>query len=344
MAMLTTPKFMYPHPTSYSAGTAPSIQNSTLDATGEYIASVLNPPKNGTITKIHIRMGTVTTPGDLDVRLETVDATTGMPTGTLAGTNTNIVIAISAATAWYTATLTAGLVVTSQDRLAIVCRWVSGSYIVMSFRQNIASGFPYRVLNTGTPTKASTTENLITGIEYNDGTFSYSPNVPQAILVSSTMNTGTTPDEIGNLFTVPVGMRVCGFYGYTSFAQDLDVVLYQGSTALVTYTLERDEMVTTNVTVERLFTPVTLAANTSYRLVWKATSGSSTTIYSWQAPTAAAREGQPGALDWQKTSRADAGSWSETNTDYVILSLLVDGIDAGGGLLVHRGMTGGMNG
>src|SRR5688572_2948852 len=92
MALVTVPPFLYPTPPPL-ATTQPPAYGVLLDidATLEKAGFVFCPPKTGSIRKVGFRTGTVVSGGanDLDVRIETV-ASTGLPSGTLQTTNSNI--------------------------------------------------------------------------------------------------------------------------------------------------------------------------------------------------------------------------------------------------------------
>jgi hypothetical protein len=113
--------FMVPTPWGLpSGGTTFDVVPIFVNA-GEY-AYIFRAPKTGTITKVGFRTVTVITGATVDVRLETVSATDGHPTGSLVGTNANAsqVIADTNDNVFFTVTLTAGASVTAGDVLAVV--------------------------------------------------------------------------------------------------------------------------------------------------------------------------------------------------------------------------------
>ena len=79
---------MPPQATSTYGFTVSGASN-LMDANGEKVANVFVATKTGNISKIYVRFGTVTTPQDVDIRVESVDLTTGSPSGNLLAANTN---------------------------------------------------------------------------------------------------------------------------------------------------------------------------------------------------------------------------------------------------------------
>lgn len=316
--------------TGLGTGSAFAEANNILTAAGHYAAIIINPPKAGTISTISGYSGLNS--GSVDVRVETVDASNGRPTGTLWAANTNASVTISA-TGFFTATLTAGAVVAETDKLAIVFTWVSGSPRIVSARFFGTTAFPYRVINTGSVAKGNSSEMVIAALGYNDGSFAYSPYVLQYNVGSTTFNSGSTPDEIGNLFTLPRDYSVVGVWGALGGSgADFDIVLYSGSTALATISMDKDVFSTSiNFYFTQRCAAVSLTASTQYRLVFKP-GASDIGIVRMVGPSSDARSAMPGGSAWQRTSRADAGAWTETATEAVLLGLLVDDSAASGGV------------
>lgn len=336
MAIVNTGRFNYPVIPQTSANLAWSgiPSGHTLDAAAEQFALILEAPKAGTISKVMFPVGSVTTPGNVDVRLETVDATTGDPTGTLLATNTNGAQALSTANTSYTTTLTAGAVVTQGQRFAVVIAWASGNYQIRSASGNLGSSvlYPYNDHFTGAWVKVFCSPTF--ALEYSDG--SYPPldyGIAWSVFTTVTVNTGTTPDEIGSRFMVPVRMRVRGLYAYADFDGDADLLLYDAaSSVLASNSMDKDIRASTSPGVQRgtFAASVTLTPNAVYRAILKPTSVTSLAVAVMDLPAAAVREAMPGGLDWQYTSRTDAGVWTETTTRYMPIGLIVDGLDDGG--------------
>lgn len=324
-----------PSITGLGTGSAFTESNNILTGAGHYACAVINPPKAGTISTITGNSGLSS--GAVDVRIETVDPASGQPTGTLWATNTNFSYTITA-TGFFTVTLTAGAVVTETDKIAIVFRWVSGSPRIISTRFFGTTAFPYRVINTGSPAKGNSSEMVVTALGYDDGSFTYTPYVLQYTVGSTTFSSSSTPDEIGNLLTLNRPYSAVGVWGVLGgTGADFDVVLYSGSTALATISMDKDVFSTSvNFYFTQRCAAVALAANTQYRLVFKP-GASNIGIHKMVAHSSAARSAMPGGSLWQLTSRTDAGAWSETATEAALLGLLVEDSGASGGVAVLTG-------
>jgi hypothetical protein len=327
-----------------SAGNgAPSFNSYLIDAANEKLAFILYAPKSGSIRKVGFRTATVTTGIAIDVRIETVDATTGDPTGTLWGTNTNVSHTIADAddnVFLVTAALTADAVVTKGDLIAVVLAGPGAGSFAINFAEltddSVSSGpvFPYTDHFTGTWAKATTGGGQIFALEYSDGTYAPIPNVwPIGQVQTDTFNSGSATDERALKFKFPFPVRVTGFWAWLDLDGDCDVVLYDsdGTTALLTKSLDKDIRVgTVGRTMTGFFSgTVNIAANTFYRLAIKPTSGTSLSSYRLQTNTAALMDAMSGGANFHGSSRVDAGAWTDATTDRPLFGLYVDCCDDG---------------
>lgn len=326
-------------PTGTNAPTA--YTSRLIDAAGEAAALIFRPPKAGVITKVGFRIGAVPSAGDADVRLETVSATDGNPTGTLFGTTTNATQAISAANTWYTTTLTAGATVTRTDTIAAVVVNTTGQYNVSAIPTTTwNSSHPYQDhFASGAWTK--NVGGLAMALEYNDGTYAHIPGViPASSLTGVSYNNTSSPDERGAKFRFPIKVRAYGIWAFRNVAQDFDLVLYDsdGTSALATVTVDKDVfMDSAGLFLYPFTSSIELSANTFYRVAHKPTSASNVTLYEADAASVAVMAAMPSGADVHHTSRTDAGAWTDTTTKRAWMGIIVDGIDAAGGPLIGPG-------
>lgn len=314
----------------------PTLTNLLLDASGEKAAFVVRAPKTGAIRKVGFLARTVTTPTDTDVRIETVDLTTGFPSGTLFGTNTNVTVASGSITSntWITSgALTADASVSRGDLLAVVIA-PSGSpnYNVAAFLSSIYE-FPYPLLYTTSYSKSSASP--IVSLEYSDGSYAYIPGVtPCSTLTSTTFNSGSTPDERALKFRMAAPVRVAGVWAAIDLDNDAEIVLYDsdGSTALATVAMDKDVRRSTNSVYfhVQFASQVSLSASTYYYLAVKP-GASSVTLQEFSVSAAGVLDQMAGGQDFHFASRTDAGSWSATTTTRPFMGLIIDGIDDGAG-------------
>jgi hypothetical protein len=314
-------------------GTIGFVNSGTM-GTGSKWGWVVEAPKAGNIHKIHWRLGTVSTATDVDCRIETVDAATGLNTGTLWGTNTNGTFpAPYSSGAWATVTLTADATVAYRDRLAVVLVPTGSPSFNISSDLGIASGtflgFPYKLSGTsGTMSAAAPNGPIVLALEYSDGSFAYMPGTnPVKTVTNTTFNSGSSPDEIGLYFKFPTKVRVGGFYCIIDLDADCDVVLYDsnGTSVLETVTLDKDLRGSTSATLrfQRFASGYELVANTFYRLAYKPGASNVTVPDLGYDSAAMLNQLSPGS-DWVYTSRTDGGAWSQINTRRPVMGLMVD--------------------
>ena len=169
-------------------------------------------------------------------------------------------------------------------------------------------------------------------------------------VASVSFDTADTPDEIGCVWVAANSGTLVGvtmFGRMNNVAADYDIVIYD-SVDSVLKTISVDGATrgssAANNTFICFFEGVSVVAGSTYRLVKKAAHASQVSfLYEFLYPSSAIRLGAFGPL--QKTSRADAGGWTDLDTSAMGMQPLMSDIDAGGGgLLVHPGMTGGING
>lgn len=342
MALRALPgHMMFPDYTALHRGTA--FGTMLLDAADEKAAFVFRVPKAGTITKVGFRTSTVTTGATVDVRLETVDAS-GNPSGVLAGTNTNAsqVIASTDDNVWFTVTLTAGYAASTGTVLAIVIVNPSASpgnlniaRITTTFEA--ITGFPYSDLFIGGWAKSSSS-GMLCYIEYSDGTTAPFGNLPLSALASVSFNSGSTPDERGHIFQLPVPARMAGVVCVLDGLAEanFDVVLYDsdGSTVLASVSHDGDyggNLVNQAVYYMLFGTSIALNANVAYRATLKPTTTNNIQVPEFTVPSNAFLNAVSGGKDIFRTTRTDGGAWTENDAVRMPLALLLDGLDDGVG-------------
>ena len=316
--------------------TSTGFSSLLMDASGEKVGVVLRAPKTGSIRKVHFRTGAVTTATDTDVRLETVDATTGHPTGTLLGTTTNVTVASASITAntWITTgALTADASVTRGDLLAAVIVPSGTPNYNVAGVNGTNSAFPYSVQYTASWADNSAIPAI--ALEYSDGSFAYIPNVlPFSAMNTHTFNNGSTPDERALKFRLAAPVRVAGVWFSGNRSGDVDFVLYDsdGTSVLASASMDKDVLGSALQPEAILFSSsVSLSANTYYRLAVKPTSATNMSAYSWDVASAAIMDQMAGGQDFHYSERTNAGAWTDTTTRRLRIGLIIDGIDDGAG-------------
>jgi hypothetical protein len=314
-------------------------------------------PKAGNVHKLDFRTNTVTTGATIEVRLETVDATTGLPTGTLFGTNTNnasVVIAGADDSTWFAVALTADAAVTLGDVVAIVFKNPSSSFGNMevgAYTADSQSSSGYVVSQAAAKVTAV---NPLAALEYDDGTYSYIPGVwPVETFTTVSFNNTSTPDEIGLRFSIPFPARIAGaWFWMDGDSGPFSVHLYgsDGATNLFTaVAIDNDQISQASTTGGIMFvkfSPQTLTASTNYRLVLEPTSATNISLFTFDVDTtvgAALLDAYPGGDEFHYTTAknpAAEGDWTQTLTRRPFIGLLFDQVSnttgGGGGSIPAR--------
>ncbi len=187
-------------------------------------------------------------------------------------------------------------------------------------------------------------------LEFTDGTFgTLDGAVGWSAINTHTYNSGSaTADEHALAFQVPWECVIDQLWTAVSCAassSDFDLVLYQGTSALVTSSVDANK-ITATATARYLNRPIAdtaLSPSTQYYLSVKPTTANNVSAYSMDVSSAAQWDGQDAGQNFNYSSRIDAGSWAAITTTRrllagVRLSALSDG--AGGGIPMSRVFTG----
>lgn len=345
----------------------------TLDATGERCGCIQYIKQAGDIAKVIFYNAAITTGDTIKASIQTVGAD-GLPSGTVWATATGNkaygTVAISTGdTGWHTVTFTEVAPVVAGDIIAIVFEWdnyVSGN-LRFYCNSNVGVigggtiGFPYCVsditASPGTWIKHTSYGYGSIGLvlEYSGGNYYNNTNAEGVgVTASFALNTGASPDEVGNYFQVPFTMRAYGFFLYADVDYDLTLsLLAADNTVLANRVLKADyRLGTGNATSYINFDSdpagtVTLQPSTWYRMIITPSSASNCAVWYLTVPSAAAMAVLDGGTLCYATSRVDGGAWTDLTTRRWAIALLIDQVDipaGGGGLITHPGMSGGMRG
>lgn len=331
----------------------PAINTSTfvMDASGEQAVLVFRVPKTGNLQGFGAYFGAVgNVPNNgLKFSFQSVNLTTGQASGTIlgatAGAHATTAANTPASAGWSDPGNFGEVVaVTRGDVVAAVIAFASftasdsvtvGGLSGASFQR----GFPYGI-------SVLTTKNTnlipIVAIRYDDGTYVDVVHDGWAVTAhnQTSVNTGTTPDEMGLAFQVPFPCKLRAVLATLSIAAgaDYDIVVYDsdGTTALATQSIDGDVTSATNTMFHEhyLDADVTLAANTVYRVVVKPTTVTSLTFHDNSFNGLALMDTVEGGQSWYLTARTNAGAWTDYNSGTFRkprLALLLNGFDDGAG-------------
>lgn len=323
-----------------------TFQSYLLDAAGEKKAFIVAVPKTGTILKAGFKTGTVTTPQTLRISLQTVDAATGNPTGTLYGGSAAGTQASPASNTYYTVTLGTGATSVKGDIIAVVIEFDStvGNLNIDTVSTIYSNSFPYCNHYTASWTKNSSIP--LTALEYSDGSYADCGCSPITAWSYPGWNSGSTPDERALRFQFPFPCRLKGAWFRGSVSGDMEVVLYSGTTALATISIDKDQTYSSGRYNKFYFnTPYNLAANTVYRLSLKPTTVTSISAFTEMSfASQTVLDSIDGGQEFYYSYRTDAGAWTDDATKRYFMGLICDQFDdgtaVGGGGIPYGGLMG----
>ena len=307
-----------------------------IDAASEKAAFIVRAAEAMTVDQVGWATRAVTTGATLDVRIETVGGD-GFPTGTLWAANTNgsQVVADANDNTWFDTALTANAVFAKGDEFAVVIvnPAVSFGNLVVASELPPFWSHPYSTLFTAS--WAKTNGSPVLALRKTGGAYAFIVGgSPFSAINSVSVGTGTTPDEVGNIFRVPFPARITGWWEMLlpSSARDFDIVLYESTTALLTDSRDADKCAfTSNTSLQQgLFSgTAVLAPNTDYRIVHKPITALVNSPQSITVSAAAIMDGLNGGQNIRRTERTDAGAWTETATERLLIGVLIDQLDDG---------------
>jgi hypothetical protein len=348
----------------------------TLDAATEKMSFVfIVPPAGGnlTVTDVAFLITGYSGTGNLDVRVETV-GTDGNPSGTLAGTNTNLVMSISS-DGVKTATLTASASLTAGTAYAVVFAYSSGTYGIAAPRADsgdrnalIGGHMAYvRFYVSGAWSASTVWMNTAPcfALKLSGGTYANLPGVNGVSTMNrTTFNNTTTVRKRGAAFVPRFPGTVCGWSLWGGGFASTDFTVELRSTAgslLATYSADKDygnyyssaNVNYNNFTRGYFAATYDVAAGTTYDLLL--VPGSATNMALNVASIMVTGETNSinlfnGGADCIQVEIDDASARTTDNTKRPMMSLLFSKLDdgagagGGGGLTYIAGMTGGMTG
>lgn len=305
------------------------------------------------IKSVHVNFLAVSTPGTVEARIETIDATTGKPTGTLydvAATKT-----FTPTADWNTVTFdtlpTAGMTAGTMYALLLL---KTSTGTTCNIRSRISSTFPgHFPANCFTAADATTRSNLTTQTSPPICYFTMDDDVVET-LGCATLTTFTTENVYGadrvvaQKIITPFSGVVRGIWmeglGLTKNgtpAGDLRVRLLNSSnTELITASVDKDIIETST----GLYLPVTntsLSAGT-YRIAFdSASSVDNSNSWGIRYSTLPNSVLMSSAYSLSvSTNQSTSFTWTDYNTRQAAIGLHYDSVTGGGGLLTHPGMSG----
>jgi hypothetical protein len=327
-----------------SIASAPTFANTVTIQSGTYFAFVTMAREDMTITGVGVRNGVVTSSGTGEIRIETVDATTGLATGTLFnGGAQNVAMGVLTTNTFALYTLGASATILKGEVFAVRINYTSGtSFQVFGYSQAAMNTvLPYRADSGSTSVlSAQPAVALASGAT----TFYCVPGLlPGSAITNNTFSNSVAGTKRGLKFTPPFKCRVVGLRlwgngatgGFTARIEDDG-----GSEVSSTGTLidgNQYHSGTNGMTEIYFDAAATLTAGTAYRAVIEPDSATNCNITTATLHTADYRAAWPHGLNSVYcTYTTGGGAWDDTATTLlpfmdIIIDQLDDGAGAGGG-------------
>lgn len=345
MTLVTLPSPMYWPGILGQGNGAPAMNNiATLDASGEYTSIILCAKEAMTISHVGFRAGTVAGSPTAEVRIETVDTSTGLPSGTLWATNTNVTTGTISSNTNPLQALTASASIAAGQVFCVKIVYASGTSIQVPHMSTSSTPFdsvmPYYVTNTGTPTKAGMNPGTsLIALGSSSTTFYQMPGLfPASTVTPGTFN-NTNGARRGLRFTPPMNCRAIGVRWYNANTTgDFNAILFSdaGSELSSSSTAFDGDVSAASVSPNRPFVayfdnPVTLSAGTTYRAVIEPSSATNVNVTTITLPSADYRSASPAGTTAHYTTYASA-AWDDTNTTLLpFMDIIIDQVDDGTG-------------
>jgi hypothetical protein len=308
--------------------------HSNMTGSGNFVAQVIQAPESFTVSHIGLTIGTATGSPTADIRIETVDASTGQPTGTLWATNTNIVTG-TLSTGWAVHALTASASFNRGDLFALKVAYNSGTTLGILRVDGVT---PVNYTTNNVPTHATTV--FPWGLGTSSTTFHRVRALwPVNASSSANVNNTTAGTRRGLRFQVPFSCRIIGLRTVMPAGStgDFSVGIWDDAGSEVSNSItafDRSQFLTGgNGVLECLFNnPVTLSANTWYRAAIEPTSATNVAVYHVTVADQAIRSGLPGGMLCHLTTHTTAGGWVDSGTTTIpYIDIVIDQLDDGAG-------------
>lgn len=320
------------------SGLATTGGSTTLDAAGEYHAIAIYAHQDMAISHVFLKLNAVSGSPTADIRIETMDASTGLPSGTLWATNTNIVTGTLTTTGAAHA-LTATANVSKGQWFVVKIAYNSGASLQLfsAVAMAIVQSVNYSIVNTGTPSRGVGT-NVSIGIGpsatqmYHIGGGTY-----PLISTSGVVNVNNTNGgRIGGRFELPFKAEIHGVRT-ALLANDADISIYEdggGAVSGATGSFDASAAAPSSglpFTDVIFATPFVPTINTRYRAAIVPTTGSNVGLRSWEVTAAGLLTGCPGEGLIHRTDYTTSGGWVETAAQLPNIDLIIKRLDDGVG-------------
>jgi hypothetical protein len=324
---------------------APSVAGAVtfdLTAINQTVALVFSMPKLALLDEWSFYVFSATAGCNAQVRLETVDITTGIPTGTLVNANAFANVTIASGAGFYSGAFQANFTITAGTIVAYVIKALTAPTALLFgvFNDATAStGLPY-TLDSG-PTPNSSISPLF-GLGVSGGTALQFRNVWPIISAGTiTYNVNSSPNAYGNRLDITVSSVISGVRLWFEADGPGLIKLYDadGSTVLrsVTFGVGLPPFLDAYINDFYFNSPIALPPG-QYFLSVEPNTATSLTFYNFVFPSAKYRSGSPlGGNSLARASTTVAGGlplspsdWFVQLTQQTTIVPIIESIETGG--------------
>ena len=307
--------------------------------------------KAGNLSKVHFDVRTLASAGDIEVSVETLDATSGAPTGTLISTGATVTMGLTAAQNEIATLGTAAVIPNENTPFAVVFR-------------NPATGFA-----SWTESSLAATGAYTLNWEYNGSSWSHGNRSGKCTLEfddggkvhpstgytnyaagTSSFNVNSSPNEYAALWNLPFGCKIAGFvmrpFGGASYPGTAELGFLDSTDSLIGSTTSTTfSTLKTGTYVPIWFdSEIELGPGEDYRSYCKATNTGNLRQYIGVFENTEDKLQRNGVLQPQLQGRTNGAAWSDISNSVMAHSLIItelsDDIGTGGTVtkhpLVHR--------
>lgn len=302
-------------------------------------AIVAQATRDATIVKVHFAM--TTSDGTLATTASIRQVSSGIPSSSLWDTDTQGTVT-GQASGWNEIELTAPAILSAGDIFAIGIEYnqlgFAANTFVTSYVASATGKFPFSILRNGSWGDVSIylSDNYSFVAELDDGGFLFLPYICPLVPSTVALTASSSPDEVGNLFSVGAPLRIAGAIIPVKDAPTAaEVRLYDANDNIIA-SVDVSAMRATGTVSRgaRLFpSPVDLVPGELYRLTLLG-GGASVDVTKMTGPSEAFKDAVglllPGNV-W--TEREDEGSWTDAAASQALIIPLVysDWAGANGG-------------
>jgi hypothetical protein len=346
MSIVTVEEFeMQPAPRAISQPPTllQTVSNLDLNGVGHYMAHIDYMPETKTVDRVFFRISGATTGCDALVRIETVDTSTGLPTGTLVHANASELVTITSGAANYEVTFSAGSFTINRGTLiAIVIAQSSGTPVnvyMTYFREwKSTAGLPY-VIDFDSTASVRLNFSLLAGLGSPSSAVKMRDLWPITSFTVESFKQGDSPNTVGNKVNISAPVRVSGAWVLVDADSTGTVKLYStdGTTVLASAPIETNLPPTAAAYINyyKFNSSVELTSGTYYLAV-EATGASNLSVYSATFASAEWRDGSPmggSTLTFSRCTQTptSTASWTDDTTKQAFMGLMIDGISDGAG-------------